>query len=322
MQRVTHSVFQALEKICPGGVSRNVNLAQISWWRVGGEADVMIEPASVVQVGALRAFIARERLPSVVIGDTSNLLFSDEGLHAICIRIGKRMSSLKIEGTTVEAQAGIWVPHLARRLMKAGLSGVEHVCGIPGTLGGLICMNGGSQRKAIGESVLEVSAIDPSGKLYVFGRDACAFTHRESVFDRSGMIITGAKLQLKPVNDHRVIRREMRSILRERRIKFPRKQPNCGSVFKSDPAMYGKVGTPGAVIERFGLKGLSAGGALISTQHANFIVNQGNAKAADIISLVQLCSRTVLQETGFQLKTEVHYVSTGGQITSLDAMLF
>src|SRR5690554_3091545 len=128
------SDVRELERICPGGVKQNVSLAAISRWRIGGTADVIVEPRSVAELCSLRAFIAQEGLPSVVIGDTSNLLFADEGLRAVCIRLGSRMSSVHIENNIVHAQAGVWVPFLARKIMLAGLTGAEHTCGIPGTL--------------------------------------------------------------------------------------------------------------------------------------------------------------------------------------------
>lgn len=256
------SLIDALARLCPGGVRRDVSLAQLSRWRIGGIADVVVEPRSVAELSALRAFIACEGLASVVIGDTSNLLFADEGLRAICIRIGARMSGLRIEGAQVTAESGLWVPHLARRLQQAGLTGAEHVCGIPGTLGGLICMNGGSQRKGIGSAVVKVIAVDEAGSAITLDHAQCRFGYRSSVFQDNGAVIASAELLFTIAADRAAIRREMLLILQERNRKFPRKQPNCGSVFKSNPAMYAEIGPPGAVIERLGFKGYRIGDAL------------------------------------------------------------
>jgi len=314
MDRLTAVDHAELSRLCPGGVRRNVSLAQFSRWRIGGIADVVVEPGSVGQLCALRAFIARQGLTSMVIGDTSNLLFSDEGLRAICIRIGARMSGLLIEGTEVKAEAGLWVPLFARRLQQAGLTGAEHICGIPGTLGGLICMNGGSQRKGIGSAVLQVSAVTALGEAVTLDRTECDFAYRRSAFHGNDCIITAAQLHFTRASDRGAIRREMLTILRDRSRKFPRKQPNCGSVFKSDPAMYAEIGPPGAAIERLGFKGCRIGDAMVSPHHANFFVNVGAATAVDMMRLISSVGKAVYCETGYQMESEVRSVGQDGTV--------
>ena len=303
-----------LSRLCPGGVRRDVPLAQLSRWRIGGSADIVVEPGSAKELSALRRFIAREGLASVVIGDSSNLLFSDDGLRAICIRIGARMSDVSLEGSLVHAQAGIWVPRLARRVQKAGLTGLEHTCGIPGTLGGLICMNGGSQRKGVGSAVISVTAVGPDGAIRTFDRDGCGFAYRQSVFQHNHAAVASVTLGLALARDAAAIRREMLSILRARSRKFPRKQPNCGSVFKSNPAMYAEIGPPGAAIERLGFKGYRIGDALISPQHANFFVNAGAARADDMVRLICEVGGAVHRATGYRMEPEVRLVTEDGSI--------
>ncbi|MCG5497791.1 UDP-N-acetylmuramate dehydrogenase [Ectothiorhodospira variabilis] len=311
------TLIAELSNICPAGVHQNVSLAQISRWRIGGIADVIVEPSSLDELCRLRSFIAQKGLSSIVIGDTSNLLFADEGLRAICIRMGRKMSSISISGDTVMAQAGIWVPHFARRLMQAGLTGAEHTCGIPGTLGGLICMNGGSQRKGIGSAVVSVTAVDPEGRVFTLDRDACLFGYRQSVFQGNGAVVAASKLLFNRAPKPESIRREMLSILRERSRKFPRKQPNCGSVFKSNPEMYADIGPPGAAIEKLGLKNYRIGDALISPCHANFFVNAGKASADDMLRLILYVRDTVCAATGYRMEPEIRYVTLGGQVISI-----
>ncbi|WP_230086410.1 UDP-N-acetylmuramate dehydrogenase [Halomonas sp. 328] len=248
-------------------------MSKFSCWGIGGIADAIVEPNSIDELCSLRAFIAQEGLASIVIGDTSNLLFSDKGLHALCIRIGTRMSSFNFYKDYVNVQAGVWAPYFSRKVMLAGLSGAEHICGIPGTLGGLICMNGGSQRKSIGDSVVSITAVDTSGNQFVVDKASCEFGYRTSVFQGNERVIAEARMRFLPAADKGSVRREMLLILNERNKKFPRKQPNCGSVFKSNPAMYEEIGPPGYVIERLGFKGYRIGGALVSARHSNFFVN-------------------------------------------------
>ena len=312
------SLSAELSRLCPGGVRRNISLAKLSRWRIGGVADVVVEPGSVDELSRLRRFIAHEGLASVVIGDTSNLLFSDEGLRAICIKIGVRLSSVRIEGTHVTAEAGIWVPYLARQIQKAGLTGAEHICGIPGTLGGLICMNGGSQRKGIGSAVVTVDSVDVTGAIRHRAAEDCGFAYRRSIFQTTDEIITAAHLHLTPRSSDE-IRTEMRTILADRRRKFPRKEPNCGSVFKSNPAMYAEVGPPGAAIERLGFKGHRIGDAMVSQLHANFFVNVGSASAIDMLQLIAQIGAAVEDATGYRMEAEARFVRVDGTIQAADA---
>lgn len=301
-----------LERLCPGAVALNVPLARISRWRIGGIADVIVRPRSIDELARLRAWLHERELAHVVFGATSNLLFADEGLRVIGVQIGAAFAPLSIVGSEITAGPGVWVPGLARRAMQAGLTGIEHTCGIPGTLGGLICMNGGSQRKGIGEVVVSVTSVDAQGAVRHRSREDCAFAYRHSVFQNNDEVIAGIMLRLEPAADRGAVRREMLEILGSRRRKFPQKEPNCGSVFVSNPAMYKEYGPPGAVIEQCGLKGMKIGDAQISDQHANFFINRSQATARDMIQLIAYVSSVVLQKSGFQMNCEVRYVGQDG----------
>jgi UDP-N-acetylmuramate dehydrogenase len=312
------AVAKDLERICPGAVARDVSLARISRWRIGGPADIIVRPRTVAELSALRAYLHRHGLRSVVIGATSNLLFADGGLRVVCIQIGSALGAVKISVECVTAQAGAWVPGLARRVMQAGLTGAEHICGIPGTLGGLICMNGGSQRKGIGSSVMTVTSIDRTGKAVLRTQADCGFAYRTSVFQGTDEVIAEAELRFEIAPDRSVVRRKMLTILADRRHKFPQKQPNCGSVFKSDPAMYAEHGSPGVVIERLGFKGVRQGGAEVSYDHANFIVNNSLASANDVLSLINRIQSRSASVTGYPLRAEVLFVTPEGHLQPAD----
>ncbi|MDD7971980.1 UDP-N-acetylmuramate dehydrogenase [Roseinatronobacter alkalisoli] len=320
MDRLSATDLAELSALCPGGVARDVDLSAISQWRIGGRADLVLRPEDTVQVAALLRWFADRSIHPVVIGLTSNLLFDDTGLRAPCIQIGTRMAQTRIEGADVHAAAGVWVPGLARRLMLAGLGGGEHICGIPGTLGGLICMNGGSQRKGIGSAVVTVDSVDLDGTIHQRRADACGFAYRRSVFQTNGEIITACHLRLasRPRTE---IRAEMRAILADRRHKFPRKEPNCGSVFKSNPAMYAEIGAPGAAIESLGFKGQRIGGALVSPRHANFIVNTGGARAQDVLTLIARIVEAVEVATGYRMEAEAIFVHADGRLQPADTVL-
>ena len=274
---------------------------------------MLIEPSGFEGLSKVLGLCRQNKIPYIVIGDGSNILFSDEGFRGVVIRIGRGMSDCRIAGDTIHAQAGISVPRLARTAACAGLSGTEHTAGIPGTLGGLVAMNGGSLRKTIGEVVECVRCLDESGSAMELGGADCEFSYRHSVFLGKPWIVTDVVLKLQQGGRNEICGR-MLEILRERRYKFPRRLPNCGSVFKSDTALHEKCGSPGRIIEQLGLKGLSVGGASISTLHANFMINTGHAKAADVLELILIIRNKVYEKNNVWLECEVRYISSVGEI--------
>lgn len=304
----------------PGAVATDVELSQISRWGIGGVADVVVSPRTTEELARLRAFIHENELPSVIVGATSNLLFADEGLRAVVIRIGQDFAPLCIDKQRVVAGPGVWVPGLARKAMLAGLAGLEHTCGIPGTLGGLVCMNGGSQRKGIGEVVVQVESVDVEGNLRVRTQAECGFRYRTSIFQENDEAISSVVLRLDYAQDRVHNRKAMLAILRDRRQKFPQKQPNCGSVFVSNPAMYSDYGSPGKVIEDAGYKGFKVGGAQVSSEHANFINNLGDASAQDVLRLISMIRSHVATSIGYRMAVEARYVEPSGEIISIDSI--
>jgi len=318
---LNESVIAKLMAICPGGTRSNADLAALSRWRIGGRAALMLRPSSTDQVSRLRAALHDLGLAHVVIGQTSNLLFSDLGLAVPCLQMGPWFGSQSWQGDIVTVEAGGWVPGLARSIMQRGLTGAEHICGIPGTIGGLIVMNGGSQRRGIGESVVWVESVDSEGRIHRRNQAECDFAYRRSHYQGANEVVTRACLNFQP-GDRQKIRAEMLRILGTRRRKFPRKQPNCGSVFKSNPAHYADYGPPGAIIENLGFKGRWRGDALVSPHHANFIVNTGRAQARDVLHLIREISDAVRQKTGHIMEAEVIYVAHDGSTMPADRVDF
>jgi UDP-N-acetylmuramate dehydrogenase len=251
------------------------------------------------------------------VGHGSNLLFADEGFDGVCVRIGDGLAEVDIRDRVVRARAGVWVPRLARATAKAGLAGFEHIVGIPGTLGGLVVMNGGSQRQAIGSRVRRIRSMTPQGDVVERSRGDCEFAYRHSVFRGNGEVILEGEFELDE-DSPTAVRRRMLDVLRSRRRKFPLKMPNCGSVFVSDPAMYEEFGPPGKVIESLGLKGFRIGDACVSPVHANFFVNLGRATSRDMLRLIRHVQETVLTATGYRLRAEVLYVASDGTFLPAD----
>ncbi len=288
-------------------------LAQHNSWQIGGPADLLLEPVRADQVATVVRFANQCRIPLVVIGQGTNLLFDDSGLRGVVLKLGDNFSKITIEDNRITAESGAWVPGLARRAMRAGLSGLEHIIGIPGTIGGLVLMNGGSHRQGIGDNVSRVEVVTRDGTITWLAQADCCFAYRSSALQRTGAVVVGVELECLR-EEVTKIRHQMLEDLRERRRKFPRKLPNCGSVFLSTEAMHASVGPPGRIIEETGLKGTRIGQAEVSRQHANFIVNRGGATSRDILSLIRQIRDRVQDRIGFDLQCEVRYVSPEGLV--------
>lgn len=291
-------------------------LSKHSSWRIGGPADVLIEPYTIQQIIEITQYADLMKIPIVVIGNGTNLLFCDEGFRGIIIKIGKNFSKYTVKSKSVCAEAGIWTPKFAKILSDNSLSGLEHAIGIPGTLGGLVFMNGGSGGKCIGDIVKKIWAIDKNYNLISFSKKECDFSYRKSVFQDSGYIICKIELECETGEKER-IKSEMKNILNNRKNKFPLNYPSCGSVFLSNPVVNDTFAPPGKLIEESGLKGYQIGGAQISEKHANFIINLGNATAKDVVSIVQYIRKIVHQRYRLCLESEVKYVGEMGDLKPL-----
>lgn len=308
-----NQVLSRLEKAKAGAFHRNEPLRRYSSWHIGGPADILIEPRDEAGLKKIIRITTDYGLPVVIIGCGTNLLFDDAGVRGVVVKIGERMSGISISGTHIRAGAGAWMPRLAQAAGRAGLTGLEHTIGIPGTVGGLVVMNGGSLHKSIGENVRRLTVMDREGRSYRFSHQDCHFAYRSSLMRKEGLIVTEVELECKR-GEKSVIRREMLEILRERNRKFPRKTPNCGSVFLSGPELYERFGPPGKIIEETGLKGLSVGDAQVSGKHANFIINRGRATSDEVLELIRQVREAVYRRIGVRLECEVRYVSPDGSI--------
>lgn len=304
-------LVKTIAKDFRGEIATDVPLKQLSRWRIGGTAQCIMRPSCHADIECFVHYMQRFNMDYAVIGATSNLLFADEGVFVPLLQIDQNYSHLTIEAGSITCQSGAWVPGFSRALAQQGLAGLEHIVGIPGTLGGLVCMNGGSQRKGVGEFITRVKTVTTSGETRVYNNEDCQFAYRHSIFLELDDIISEIQFLLPSANKQQ-IHSEMLAILRSRSKKFPRKQPNCGSVFVSNPAMYAEYGSPGEVIERCGLKGLCRGGARISPLHANFIVNENNASARDVLGIIHQVRNTVKNTTGYAMKAEALFVHPNG----------
>lgn len=298
----------------------NMPLSSVSYWKVGGPADLVVWPRTIAQLSELLGHLNARGEPYVVIGRATNLLISSAGIRCTCIQLLNNFSQLDSNETAITALSGAWTPRLALESARRGLGGIEHAAGIPGSFGGLITMNGGSLRKGIGSVIENVTVLSRSGELRHYDRVECAFEYRHSRFKTSGEIIVSARIRLDP-KPPREIYRQMLEIMAARKAKFPLGFPNCGSVFISDPIAYESFGPPGLMIEQCGLKGLRIGDAEVSPLHANFIVNRGAATSDDILNIIDIVRRRVKERFGIDLRTEALFLDPTGLIRPIDEIL-
>lgn len=287
----------------PPGLRRGVSLQDFTTWRVGGPAEWFAEPADREQLIALAAWAEAEGMPFRVIGAGSNLLIADAGLPGLTV-CNRRLQGSRVDGESgvVEAEAGEPIPTLARKVARAGLHGLEWAVGIPGTVGGAAVMNAGAQGGCTAEWLASVQVLDPRrpDALREIAAADLAFDYRHSRLQEEPLLVLSARFNLEPGHDPAAVSARTSANLHSRTSTQPYQQPSCGSVFRNpEPDKAGRL------IEALGLKGRRIGGAEVSTLHANFIVNTGDACATDIDALIRLVQERVLAERGIHLHPEV-----------------
>ena len=269
--------------------------------RTGGPADYLIEVASEKELCGIIDRAHEESIPVYVMGNGSNLLFSDEGFRGAVLHIGKAFSTVTVDGECVECQAGALLSTAARAAADHSLSGLEFASGIPGSVGGAVCMNAGAYGGEISQ-VLESAKVFLDGKTETWSNEAFHYAYRHSAVMERECIVLSARFRLHG-GDHDEILSTMKELNSRRREKQPLQYPSCGSFFKR-PAGY----FAGALIEQAGLKGFSVGDAQVSEQHAGFIINRGHATSQDVYRLMRHVQNEVYQKSGVMLEPEVKLI--------------
>lgn len=285
-----------------GKVKENEPLSNHTTIKVGGPAEIFVEPDSIDKLLKTMDIVQKYQLPWRVIGRGSNLLVSDEGIAGVVIKLGKGIDHLEIDGTKVRVGAGYSFIVLANALGRKGLSGFEFAGGIPGSVGGAVYMNAGAHGSDISKILEKARVLFPDGTVEWLTNEEMEYSYRTSVLQkkRPGIVLE-AVFDLEE-GDREAIAAEMKKHRTYRRDTQPVK-PCCGSVFRNPlPEHAGKL------IQDASLKGYSIGGAQISELHGNFIVNNGSAKAADVLALIRHMKETVRERNGIEMHTEVEIV--------------
>jgi UDP-N-acetylmuramate dehydrogenase len=272
---------------------------------VGGPADAVVFPGSVEELSGMAAFLQEDGIPYIAVGNWTNLIVTDAGYRGVVICL-KNLRNHRLEpgdgaAMSLYAEAGVSLSELVGISVSEALTGLEFTAGIPGSVGGAVRMNAGAYGCEMKDVLSSLVLLESNGVIRTARRDGLAFSYRNLDLP-AGSIIAAATLLLQR-GDRERIQARIAEIKALRRGKHPLQYPNAGSIFKNP-----KDVPAGRIIEELGLRGRRIGGAGISEMHGNFIVNLGKATATDVLALIELIQKRVLEDRGIRLETEVRVI--------------
>ena len=268
-------------------------------FRIGGPADYFVEPASVDELAGVLSLARQEKVPFFIVGNGSNLLVSDEGFRGMIVHTGGSLRSISVEGDVIYAQAGALLGAVAGAALEAGLTGMEFAAGIPGTLGGAVCMNAGAYGGEMKDILLDAEVLTQDGERLVIPVEELDLSYRHSIIFEKNYIVLAAHIRLSR-GDKTQIRNRMNELAGARKEKQPLEYPSAGSTFKRPEGYFA-----GKLIQDAGLKGYTVGGAQVSEKHSGFVINRGGATAEEVRFLIRQVRSKVKQQFGVELEPEV-----------------
>lgn len=272
-------------------------------FKIGGPAAALAIPSSPEQTAELCQRLREAGISPLIVGNGTNLLITDEPLQRFVIKLGDRLSSAVQTGEReLTADCGISLARLASQSARLGLSGLEFAHGIPGTLGGAVCMNAGAYGGEMKDVLQSVTYLDENCQLLEKSVDRLELSYRHSIFSHSGCVVLRCRLGLVP-GEEADISAKMRELAEKRRSSQPLDKPSAGSTFKRPSAGYAA-----ALIDQAGLRGFSIGGAQVSEKHAGFVINTGSASFSDVRRLMEHIQKTVYDRSGIMLEPEVKII--------------
>ncbi len=283
--------------------SENVPLSAMSSFGIGGPADLFFEARTEAALETAVSLAAAERYPVYVIGGGYNLLFDDAGYRGLIVR--NRLEGVGRDGHRLRVLSGTGLACVLREAQAAGLSGLEFLAGIPGTVGGAVYGNAGAYGWSVGDVLESAVLFTPGGGRTSVPRDGLGFGYRDSALKREAAVVLSCVLVCSP-GEARETEARIRDILEKRRAKHPPHGTACaGSYFKNSCSGSGARIAAGQLLDQSGARGMSVGDAAVSDVHCNFIVNRGNARAADVLRLADELKELVLKRFGVRLEEEV-----------------
>ena len=270
-------------------------------FRVGGPADVLVQPDETA-LAAILALCRQYHVSYSFIGNGSNLLVGDKGIRGVVIEMTEPMGNIEVHGTRITAQAGAMLSKIANTAASNGLGGMEFAAGIPGSVGGAVVMNAGAYGGEMKDIIERVYVLDENGAQLELDRTALNLGYRHSCIPEKKYIVTKVVLELVP-RDEVEIRSKMKDLNEKRAEKQPLQYPSAGSTFKRPEGYFA-----GKLIMDAGLRGYQVGGAQVSEKHCGFVINKGDATAADICQLMQDVADKVQAQFGVVLEPEVKMI--------------
>lgn len=282
-----------------GAVRFNAPLKEYTSFHIGGPADVLVEPVDVEDIARLARQTHEQALPLFVLGGT-NVLVRDKGIRGVVVSLAKLRAIKEEPGSVLYAEGGVGMPTLIGHAIRRSLAGLEWAAGIPGTVGGCVVMNAGTRLGEMKDSVKAVRIVSSKGALIHCPAESIDFRYRRATLPPG--VVVGVWLQLR-AGVRSDIGQIVKDYLHYRRNTQPLTLPSAGCVFKNP-----LNDSAGRLVEAAGLKGTSVGDAQVSTKHANFIVNQGHASAADVLSLIKKVRARIARKMGIKLELELKIV--------------
>ena len=298
------NAYLALSGAVDADITRGERLAHRTSYRIGGPAAMLAVCHTPEALARVIEVLGGQGVEWVLLGKGSNMLVADEGFDGCVVVLGRDLSRIEVsrDDATITAGAAVPLSRVVQEAMRNSLSGLEFACGIPGTLGGAVSMDAGTRREWIGHRIGSLVVLRPGeGLRRLYGSDV-EWGYRWSGLGPTDIVLE-ATLVLEP-GEKDVIAAEMERLLARRRATQPMGKPSCGSVFRNP------VGPKGAakLIDECGLKGYAVGGAQVSPVHANFIVNNGRATAADVLAVMRTMHNRVREASGVDLQPEVKFL--------------
>jgi len=288
------STFRGLEEI----VETDYPLSRRTWYGLGGPADYFIRPRTVEQLQEVVRRCRESKMPVYVMGQGSNLLIADEGLRAAVIKLeSDQFVRTQFDGEDLTAWSGAELSKLVLTCVEKGLSGIEALTGIPGSVGGAIKMNAGGNFGDVGTVVEAVTLMNSQGAVFEKSKPELVFDYRST--NIAAKFILNARLKLSRGEPEQIMR-TVKEIWIYKKNNQPLNTRNAGCIFKNPSG-----GSAGALIDRAGLKGLQIGGAVVSEKHANFIIAQKGCKSRDVIRLIDAIKQRVTEQFGVELELEI-----------------
>ena len=268
-------------------------------FRVGGNADFFVIPKTVEEVKQTIMLCVEQDMPYYVLGNGSNLLVGDKGYRGVVIQIYKEMNNIFVDGQKIKVQAGALLSKIGSVALEAGLTGFEFAAGIPGTMGGAVVMNAGAYGGEMKDVLEEVTVLTKEGEVLTLSKEQLDMGYRTSVVAKKDYIVLEAIIALE-LGDRDAIKARMDELKVQRTTKQPLEFPSAGSTFKRPEGYFA-----GKLIQDAGLRGFQVGGAQVSEKHCGFVINKGDATAADIVELMKQVSERVKEKFGVELEPEV-----------------